>query len=98
MQIENLRTQFVTSAGTVQAVGGISYSVDELCEIGYQMAIFPATGFLAMGHALDSVYRHIHQQGSSKGVATPLYDFNAFSELMGFPAVWEFERRWTEPE
>ena len=29
MQIENLRTQFFTSAGTVQAVGGISYSVEE---------------------------------------------------------------------
>ena len=72
--------------------------VDELCEIGYQMAIFPATGFLAMGQALDSVYRHIHQQGSSKGVATPLYDFQAFSELMGFPAVWDFERRWADPE
>ncbi len=72
--------------------------VDELREIGYQMAIFPATGFLAMGQALESVYRHIKQHGSSKGVATPLYDFNAFSELMGFPAVWEFERRWTEPE
>ncbi len=72
--------------------------VDELREIGYQMAIFPATGFLAMGQALDSVYRHIHQQGSSKGVATPLYDFQAFSELMGFPAVWDFERRWADPE
>ncbi len=72
--------------------------VDELCEIGYQMAIFPATGFLAMGQALEQVYQHIHQQGSSKGVATPLYDFQAFSELMGFPAVWDFERRWADPE
>ena len=72
--------------------------VDELRELGYRLAIFPATGFLAMGAALDAVYRHIHQQGSSQGVATPLYDFNAFSELMGFPAVWEFERRWAEPD
>ena len=72
--------------------------VDELRDLGYDMAIFPATGFLAMGQALESVYGHIRQQGSSKGVTTPLYDFNAFSELMGFPAVWEFERRWAKPE
>ncbi len=70
----------------------------ELKEIGYGLAIFPATGFLAVGEALSAVYRHIREQGSSKGVTTPLYEFSAFNELMGFPAVWEFERRWADRE
>ena len=29
LEIKNLRTEFNTSAGTVQAVGGISYAVNE---------------------------------------------------------------------
>ncbi|MBW8056238.1 MAG: ABC transporter ATP-binding protein, partial [Nitrospira sp.] len=29
LEIDNLRTQFLTSAGTVQAVDGVSYDVDE---------------------------------------------------------------------
>jgi 2-methylisocitrate lyase-like PEP mutase family enzyme len=68
----------------------------ELAELGYSLVIFPATGFLAMGAALKSVYGHILREGSSAGLETPLDDFEAFSKLMGFEAIWEFERRWAE--
>ena len=67
---------------------------EELREVGYTIAIFPATGFLAMGAALRSVYAHIAERGSSAGLAQPLHDFAAFGELMGFPEVWAFEERW----
>ena len=67
---------------------------DDLREVGYTIAIFPATGFLAAGAALRTVYSHIAEQGSSAGLEQPLHDFDAFSELMGFPAVREFEERW----
>jgi 2-methylisocitrate lyase-like PEP mutase family enzyme len=67
---------------------------EQLRELGYTIAIFPATGFLAMGAALRSVYAHIAEHGSSAGLEQPLHDFAAFSELMGFPEVWEFEARW----
>ncbi len=66
----------------------------ELEDIGYKIAIFPALGFLAAGAALDSVYKTLKQNGSSKGLATPLYDFKRFSELMGFERIAEFERRY----
>lgn len=69
----------------------------QLREIGYRVAIFPATGFLAMGAALRSVYRHIEQTGSSAGLAQPLYNFDDFSRLMGFDEVWAFEQAWEEP-
>lgn len=63
-------------------------------EIGYSIAIFPALGFLAAGAALRSVYRHLKAEGSSVGVETPLYEFPEFSELMGFGAVMEFDKRY----
>jgi 2-methylisocitrate lyase-like PEP mutase family enzyme len=71
---------------------------DELSEIGYSIAIFPAAGFLAMGAALKSIYGQIQDTGSTSGTNVPLDDFGEFSKLMGFEAVWEFERRWAANE
>jgi 2-methylisocitrate lyase-like PEP mutase family enzyme len=68
----------------------------DLVDIGYALAIFPATGFLAMGAALRGVYGHLADQGSSANLETPLDDFGEFSKLMGFEAVWAFERRWAD--
>jgi 2-methylisocitrate lyase-like PEP mutase family enzyme len=68
----------------------------ELQEIGYRLAIYPASGFLAMGAALRSVYRHIADTGSSAGLDAPLYEFSEFNKLMGFERVWEFEERWNK--
>ena len=68
--------------------------VKELERIGYSIAIYPGTGFLAMGAAMRKVYRHILKTGSSIGVDVPLDDFKEFSKLMGFEHVWDFEKRW----
>jgi 2-methylisocitrate lyase-like PEP mutase family enzyme len=65
-------------------------------EIGYKIAIFPATGFLAAGSALESVYGTLRREGSSVGATVPLYDFTAFAKLMGFEDVWAFEKRHAE--
>lgn len=69
-------------------------SAKELVDLGYALAIYPVTGFLAMGAALKSVYGHIKATGSSAGDTTPLENFEAFSRLMGFEHVWDFEKRW----
>lgn len=69
---------------------------EALREIGYQIAIFPATAFLAMGAAMEAVYGHLSKTGSSFGLQTPLYNFGDFSALMGFEQVWDFEKRWTK--
>jgi 2-methylisocitrate lyase-like PEP mutase family enzyme len=68
--------------------------VNELARIGYSLAIFPGTAFLAMGAAVRKVYEHILTTGSSVGAPVPLDDFKAFSELMGFEHVWDFEKKW----
>lgn len=67
-------------------------SRDELERLGFKLAIFPASGFLAMGAALRSVYGEIRAKGSSKDWKGELYAFDDFSRLMGFERVWAFER------
>jgi 2-methylisocitrate lyase-like PEP mutase family enzyme len=62
-------------------------------ELGYRIAIFPATGFLAAGAALDSVYKTLQSDGSSVNATAPLYPFNDFTKLMGFQEVWDFDKR-----
>jgi 2-methylisocitrate lyase-like PEP mutase family enzyme len=71
-------------------------SKNELEEIGYKIAIFPALGFLAMGAALEASYSHLLKTGSSTGNPAPLYDFRKFSELMGFDWVSEFDRKYRD--
>lgn len=68
----------------------------ELEELGYRIAIFPATGFLAAGEALRTVYSDLREAGSSAGTNQPLYPFSDFTKLMGFERVWEFEKRYPE--
>lgn len=68
-------------------------SKKELEDIGYKIAIFPATGFLAAGAALTSVYKTLKRDGSSVKTKTPLYPFEDFAKLMGFEAVWDFDKR-----
>ncbi len=71
-------------------------SKDDLKALGYSMAIFPVAGFLAAGAAMRSLFGHIKETGSSVGAPVELYDFKAFSRLMGFEQVWEFEKKWAE--
>ena len=68
-------------------------SAADLEAIGYRIAIFPATGFLATAAALESVYAGIRTHGSSMGGATSLYPFAKMSQLMGFDEVAAFDAR-----
>jgi 2-methylisocitrate lyase-like PEP mutase family enzyme len=71
-------------------------SAARLTELGYRIAIFPATGFLATGAALDSVYKTLQRDGSSVDATAPMYPFNDFAKLMGFQGVWDFDKRHAE--
>ncbi|MBW6495657.1 MAG: isocitrate lyase/PEP mutase family protein [Burkholderiaceae bacterium] len=67
-------------------------SREELNALGFRIAIYPGTGFLAMGYALEEAYGALLRDGSSAAVADRLYDFQAFSRLVGFERVWEFDK------
>ncbi len=68
----------------------------DLQGLGFKIALYPATGFLAAALALAGAYRTLAETGSSQGVA--LYPFAAMNALMGFPAVYDFEKTWIETE
>ncbi|HEY4252054.1 MAG TPA: isocitrate lyase/PEP mutase family protein [Roseomonas sp.] len=70
-----------------------------LQEIGYAIAIYPAVGFLAAAAALERTYAHLKRHGDSNALPEQeSYGFKRICELMGFPDVWEFEKRWAVKE
>lgn len=73
-------------------------SAADLDRLGYSAAIFPAFGFLAVGHALSKAYGTLRRTGSSAGSDVPLYEFSDFNRLMGFEAVWAFDKKWARPD
>lgn len=66
---------------------------NELEALGFRVAIFPASGFLAATEALTRVYAALHDTGSSTADGAPLHSFKDFIDLMGFDEVLEFESR-----
>ena len=62
-------------------------------ELGFSVAIHPATGFLAAAAALERSYQRLRESGSSEAIGAELYDFDRFNRLIGFPEIWEFDRR-----
>jgi 2-methylisocitrate lyase-like PEP mutase family enzyme len=69
---------------------------DELERLGFKIAIFPTSGFLAASAAMRSVYQEIRSAGSSKSWTGDMYAFDEFCRLMGFERVWQFEREHAE--
>lgn len=68
-------------------------------KLGYAIAIYPAVGFLAAAAALERAYAHLKQHGDSNALApSDSYGFGRICETMGFPEVWEFDRRWAVKE
>jgi 2-methylisocitrate lyase-like PEP mutase family enzyme len=68
-------------------------SAARLAEIGCAAAIFPTAGFLAAAAALEGAYAEIRESGISTD-RVPMYSFDAFTRMIGFPDVWEFEKRY----
>lgn len=71
-------------------------SADALRELGFAVAIYPATGFCAAAHAIDRAYRYLLEHGSTRGMPQPLSDLDRMHRLMGFDEVWAFEKTWED--
>jgi 2-methylisocitrate lyase-like PEP mutase family enzyme len=68
-------------------------------EIGYAIAIYPAVGFLAAAAAYERAFSHLKAMGDSTGLpAQESYGFGRICELMGFPEVWDFDKRWAQKD
>lgn len=64
----------------------------ELQRLGFAIAIYPASGFLAVAKALEKVYGEIKAMKGTLGADADLMSFKAMCELMGFQAVWDFDK------
>ena len=73
-------------------------SHQELESIGYKLAIFPVTALLAATQAMKAVYESFKKTGSSASIPTPLMPFADLTKLMGFEEIWEFEKRYANPD
>ena len=80
--------------------GGFSPVVpaETLARLGFAIAIYPGTGFLAAAKTLEAVYEHLKANGSSVALETESFSIGEMHELMGFGEVWEFEKRWAGPD
>jgi 2-methylisocitrate lyase-like PEP mutase family enzyme len=63
-----------------------------LKEWGFDVAIYPGLGFSVAAEAMRQAWDHLRAAGTSTGMNVP--QFKGMHELMGFPDVWEFEKRW----
>lgn len=70
-------------------------SADELKAMGYALAIYPSMTALAAAQAVENALVAFKEKGTSLTPAAPLFSFAEFNQLIGFPEVWEFERRWS---
>lgn len=62
--------------------------VDELARLGFAVALYPASGFLAAAAALERSYSDLIRLGLSRPDTNRLFSFDAMSKLMGFDEVW----------
>jgi 2-methylisocitrate lyase-like PEP mutase family enzyme len=65
-----------------------------LDEIGYALAIFPATTALAAAAAIERSLTLLKTAGTSLSPEATLFDFQEFCRLIGFEEVWAFDRKW----
>ena len=69
-------------------------STAELGAMGFKVALFPGTGFLAAAAALRQAYAHLKHAGIGTGGPAELLPFAEMNALMGFPAVHAFEEKY----
>jgi 2-methylisocitrate lyase-like PEP mutase family enzyme len=68
----------------------------KLKQFGFSIAIYPSAGMAPACAALHSSYEFLLKNDSLKNCPVPGYDMQQLHELVGFPDVWDFERRHVE--
>ena len=71
-------------------------AADKLKKFGFSIAIYPSAGMGPVCAALHSSYEYLLKNGSTEGSTVPAYDMKQLHELVGFPDIWEFEKRHVE--
>jgi 2-methylisocitrate lyase-like PEP mutase family enzyme len=67
-----------------------------LARYGFDIAIYPSVGMAAACAALRDAYAYLQAHGSTSGCGVPAFDMRELHELVGFPEVWAFEKKYAE--
>jgi len=70
-------------------------SATELGALGFKIALYPVTGLLASAAGLRYAYSDLRRCGGGADITVSLLPFSEMTELMGFPQVLDFEKRWS---
>lgn len=70
------------------------FTAQEFEEFGYDIVLYPATGFKAAQKALRDVYNEIAETGTQKGVMDKLVTWQERNELNGLDDVIALERKY----
>lgn len=94
-QMRKIGTAFDIPVLSNQLHGGVTPILPptELQEMGFAAAIYPTVGLFAASRALANVYEALAQ---GKPVTDRLYAFDDFVDMIGFPKVWEFEKKYAD--
>jgi 2-methylisocitrate lyase-like PEP mutase family enzyme len=71
-------------------------SVKELKALGFSLAIWPGAVMAVAAAATKNALRYLAEHGTTEGSPVPMIDMKELHELVGFPDVWEFEKKYVE--
>lgn len=79
--------------------GGLTpqLSAAELGQLGFKLVIFGVTTLMAAAGAVHRALTALRETGDSRSLAPELMPFGEFDQVIGFPAVREWEARFGRP-
>jgi 2,3-dimethylmalate lyase len=71
-------------------------AAEKLKAFGFSIAIYPSAGMAAACSALQASYEFLLKNGTTRDSPVKSFDMKELHELVGFPDVWEFEKKHVE--
>ena len=68
-------------------------SLTEIAELGFAIVLLPISTLLAATKAMQTVLRHIKDEGTPVGVLDDLLTFDEFTDTIGLPEIGALEHR-----
>jgi len=68
----------------------------QLKELGFALAIWPGAVMAVAAAATKNALRYLAEHGTTAGSPVPMIDMKELHELVGFPDVWEFEKKYVD--
>ena len=73
-------------------------SAAQLKAYGFSLAIWPGALMAAACSAIEGTLKYLAEKGTTAGCPVPRYDMTQLHALVGFQDVWEFEKKYAEPQ